>query len=259
MVRVLYTPEGVVGKGEARMLRGLGSGVQCLAASVYGAGLVRGRTGLRCGVCRPEVGGGGVSVDREGVRRALGIGPENKVVLAVGDSTLAANHSLGLWATGILMFLDTTWRFVIRGTGSMAGSVEKFAATGGMGERCVVASEVRGRVPGHEELIAAADYALDTATGATDQVPLRMCLARGGQLGLPVLGTSGPAAREWMDEADLLPAGASPREIARRILDLEESAALREACVRRGELAGARGCGDEGETERVLRELMGLR
>jgi glycosyltransferase involved in cell wall biosynthesis len=161
--------------------------------------------------------------DRE-LRAALGLGEEDYVLLAAGESTPAAGHTDATWAAGILHVLDPRYRLLLWGRGEQADAVLSFDRRIQHPGTLVVAQQRLGRRVEFEDLLPAADMIVNSATGATAALPLLIAMASG----LPIVSTATRTASELLEDHHnaLLVAPHSPRKLAQRIMELREDRPL---------------------------------
>ncbi|MBV8781496.1 MAG: glycosyltransferase [Phycisphaerae bacterium] len=157
---------------------------------------------------------------RSELRRRLGYSDENRVLLAVGESTRATDHERAAWATVILHVLERRYRLLIWGRGPMTESVRRFAGKLGDFDLLTIAMDHLGNDVRFEQLTAAADIALVTNRDAAPTLPIAICMAAG----LPIVSVTDSTICELLEDRHnaLLCPSRRPRLIARRILDLEE-------------------------------------
>src|SRR3954468_5776924 len=109
--RVLYTPMRPLGRRAVGWIRAVMGyrdvHVVCATATQRRRCVERGVPLERCHLVRPGVDFGRVKRRRDpALRRALGIGDTDHVLLAAGESTPAADHERAVWAGSILGVLD---------------------------------------------------------------------------------------------------------------------------------------------------------
>jgi glycosyltransferase involved in cell wall biosynthesis len=158
------------------------------------------------------------------LRAALGMGIDDFVVLAVGESTRAAAHDRAVWATGILNVLDPRYKLLMWGRGKEMPRLKRFAVNLAQTEMVRFAEERLGQSVEFEELLGAADLALLTAAGPVPTLPIAITMAAG----LPIVATVTYTASELLEDRHtaLMVAKATPKLLARRILDVREDAGL---------------------------------
>ena len=230
--QVLFTPTEFPGRRAARWLRkvvGLHDvqEVACPTETIRRAYLARGLPPERCHVIRP-----GVDATRAGqggrddaLRRALGFGDGDRVLLAPGESTRAAAHEDAVWAASIVRLLDPRYKLLIWGRGERTDLAVRRAEHLNQPELLVVAERRLGRAVAFEELPPAADAVLDAPRGPVSTLPLVVCLAAG----LPAVAAVTPTVAEVLHDgrnALLAPRQSMP-ELARRVVQLFNDEPLR--------------------------------
>lgn len=156
-----------------------------------------------------------------GLRQRLGFSPEDRVVLAIGDSDRAARHGVLLWAAAILAMVDRRWRLLILGSGSDLPRLIRFARAAPR-PRLMTLARRYGPELTFADLISAADLAVDVADPRQGTSHgLLQCIAAE----LPVLTVSGSEA---FPAALRLPADIVPKSLARRLLDLTDGTGLQQ-------------------------------
>lgn len=165
------------------------------------------------------------------LRRRLGLSPADRVVLAAGDSHFHARHSLAVWALSILAIAPPSmttvpWKLLLTGQGDHVAACRKIATGIGSAAAFIFAADRLGEAPAPRfaDLLPVADYVLDTAARPVDTRPLYEALAAG----VPVLSAGSLSAREVLPPGGLI-TPATPRVIARRLLDIDNSPDQRHA------------------------------
>jgi glycosyltransferase involved in cell wall biosynthesis len=179
----------------------------------------------RCHVVRPGVDFSKVNRRRDaGLRSALGIGPDDFVILAPGESTIDANHRLATWTASILRVLDPRVRLLLWGRGPMADQAAGLGAKLGQPNMVVRAEERLGRRVPFESLLPATDAALVTATGPAAALPVAVCMAAA----LPIVATAEPTVAELLEDRHTCLMVPQPRArlLAERMLTLREDPSL---------------------------------
>jgi glycosyltransferase involved in cell wall biosynthesis len=176
----------------------------------------------RCDVIPSPIDIGQIPPQRdEPFRAALGIGPEDRILLAPGESTQGSGHILSLHAASILHVLDPRCRLLVWGRGPTLPHLRHLAGSLRQPLVLVVAEERLGRRIDFEALLGAADVALVTASGVVPSAPIAMCMAAG----LPIVAGAGPVTSELLTDgrtASLAPKLA-PRVIAQQLLQTLEN------------------------------------
>jgi glycosyltransferase involved in cell wall biosynthesis len=179
----------------------------------------------RCHLIRPSVDSSLVKPRRDPeIRSALGFDDQDQVVLAVGESTRAADHPRAAWAAVVLHVLDRRNRLLLWGRGALSQKTSRFVARLQQEDLCAIATERLGRTVTFEQLLPAADVALITATSPVATLPIAVCMAAG----LPIVAVVSSTVSELLEDRHnaMLVSSDSPRAIARRILDLREDSSL---------------------------------
>jgi glycosyltransferase involved in cell wall biosynthesis len=227
--RIVYAPPVLMRPPDLRWLRAVMAyrdlQVVCPTGTMQRA-IVRAGVALqRCHVIRPGVDFSRINRRKDAKLRAqLGFAPDDYVLLGVGESTPAASHDDAVWATEILHVLDPRYKLLLWGRGTQIHEVKTFARQVTSSELLHVAEEKLPQSVEFEQLLAAADMILNTATGSVATLPLAICMAAA----LPIVSTVTYAASELLEDhhtAILVPRY-SPRLIAQRVLELREDAAL---------------------------------
>lgn len=112
-------------------------------------------------------------------RAALGLAREDRVLLAIGESTRRARHEQVIHAAVILRFLDPRYRLLIWGRGPAAGRVRRFDAALRQPGFCVFAEPALGREVDWRDLVGLADLAVNASAGAGSVLAASIC-ARSG-------------------------------------------------------------------------------
>jgi glycosyltransferase involved in cell wall biosynthesis len=151
------------------------------------------------------------------LRAQLGFSPDDRVILAAGESTRAAAHDQAAWATSILHVVWPKYKLLAWGRGPMAGRTRRLAVHLAP---AMLADATRQLGPvDFESLLPAADIVLVTARGPVATLPVSIAMAAG----LPIVATVSYTIGELLEDrhtAMLAPAN-EPRQLARRMLDLE--------------------------------------
>ncbi|HEY2586078.1 MAG TPA: glycosyltransferase family 4 protein [Tepidisphaeraceae bacterium] len=214
----------------------------------------------RCDVLPPPVDLSHLTEQRdESLRADLGIAPDDRVVLAPGESIHSAGHLLALHAISILHVLDRRCRLLVWGRGPSLPHLRHLAKNLRQSNVLVVAEERVGRRIAFEQLLAAADFALVTAPGVTSSTPIAMCMAAG----LPIVAGAAPATSELLADgrtASVAPTLA-PRLIAQRLLRMIEDPAGASALGRGARTEAARRFDARASADRFLalyRQIAGV-
>jgi glycosyltransferase involved in cell wall biosynthesis len=180
----------------------------------------------RCHLIRPGVDFGRVRRRRGdgGLRAELGFGEKDSVLLAVGESTAAADHRQAVWAGAILNVLDGRTRVLLWGRGAKVRVAAGFARSLRQPALVTLAEERVGRAVEFEELVATADVGVVSATGPVATLPIAAAMAGG----LPLAATVTSTVAELLEDrhsAVMTQAGV-PRLLAQKILQLREDAQM---------------------------------
>src|SRR6185312_14482037 len=176
----------------------------------------------RCHVIRPGVSMAAVEQQRrEELRGRLGIGREDFVLLAPGESSYASDHRLAVHVASILHVLNRTFRVLLLGRGPQAASATELGRRLDQPRVVIRADQVLGDRVEFEEVAPAADVALVTARQIAPVMPWAMCMAAG----LPIVSADGRQAREVFADAAASVESPGPRTLANRVLALSEDPA----------------------------------
>ncbi len=223
---LLFSPIRWPSNGDLRMLRAVMSAkrdvhVACPTETMRRLFLKRGVPIGQCHVVRPSVDSSSLKTRRDNeLRRALGILPDDHILLTPGDSTRAANHSLALFAATILNVMNRSNRMLISGEGNYADTLRRFAKR--LQQPTLVdARLLLDRKAPFETLLSAADEVLVTSTETADTLPIAQCMAAG----LPIVATVNSTTAELLEDRHnaLLVANASARRLAAKVLDLRDN------------------------------------
>jgi glycosyltransferase involved in cell wall biosynthesis len=212
--------------------------IRWVSSTAYQQALVRSRLGTRdrCSLIEPGMAAIGHNpLSRDVLRARLGLGQDDRVLLAPGQSTSESGHQVAVWVTSMLHIIDGRYKLLIAGKGPYAIAAKKRAAALNRRGLLVVATDAGLDGPLHE----AADAVLLTPTGPSPVLPVAESMAAG----LPVVATDHPALCGFVVEGRgaLLADWKKPPAVARRVLELFERPELlaevsgqarREAAVR---------------------------
>jgi len=193
--------------------------VVCATATQQRTLVRRGIPIERCHLIRPGVDFSRVRPRRDTeLRRRLRLADEHRVLLAPGESTLAAGHAAAFWAVSILNYLDTRYRLLCWGRGRQVGALRRFAIELKQPELLCFAEQRLGESVDFEMLCPAADAALVTAADPVPTLPIAVCMAAG----LPIVGTVTPTVSELLEDrhSALMLGNPTARTLSQRILDL---------------------------------------
>ena len=110
-VPIVFSPDRFPTRRDVRLVRAILSArdlhVTAATDSIRRAFVTRGVSIDRCHLVRPGVEFGKIHRRRDPkLRDALGLNPDDYVILACGESTRQAAHKLAVWATTVLHVLD---------------------------------------------------------------------------------------------------------------------------------------------------------
>ena len=157
-------------------------------------------------------------LDRQGLRRRLGLGAEEIAVLAPEEPRRDSGHIYAAWACAVLGVAEYPVRLIVPAEGPHSREVVAFASDGGFAG-LVICSTLEA-----EEMAAASDMALFLHERELSPV----ALAEAACAGLAVVGPDTPAGRAWLTDGQngLLTPPAVPRKIAQAVLRIIEDAPL---------------------------------
>jgi glycosyltransferase involved in cell wall biosynthesis len=159
-----------------------------------------------------------------GLRKTLGFGEDQYVLLGVGESTREADHRGLAWAGTILNVLDGKTRVLLWGRGREAEGARRFGANLGQPELVTLAEEKLGRRVEFEELVGVADVGVVSAAGPVATLPVAVAMAGG----VPLVATVTGEVSELLEDRHtaLMTAAGAPRLLAQRIRTLREDGEL---------------------------------
>lgn len=227
--RIVFSPPAEMPARQARMLRAILQlrpiEVVCAAETQRRMLVERGVPLERCHAIRPGVDFARVRRRRDNsLRAALGFAHEDRVLLACGESTAAADHRLAVWTTGILHHLDPRYRLLLWGRGAGVARLHAFEQSIGASGAMRIAEAALHRPLEFEELLPAADFILSTARGPVSLLPVGIAMAAA----LPIVSTVTYSTGELLEDRHnaLLVTRRSPSELARRCMQFREDAQL---------------------------------
>ena len=225
---IIYSPQTFPTARALRLLRSMMAvrdiRVVCPTATMQRHLIRRGVPQERCQLVRPGVDFSRIKRRKEvELRRRLGIGPDDFVILAPGESTADANHELAILVGSILHVLDARYRLLLWGRGAWAHRAAMLGAKLGQPYLVCHATERLGPDFPFEELISASDAVVIAATGPVSILPIAVCMAAA----LPIVSTVTPTVAELLEDRHTALIAPLPkaRLLAQRILALREDAA----------------------------------
>jgi glycosyltransferase involved in cell wall biosynthesis len=227
--RIVFTPTTFPSRRQVGWLRAIMGyrdvHVVCPTTTLRRVLVERGVALGRCHLIRPGVDFGRVKRRRDPqLRAALGFGDGDSVLLAIGESTRAADHRQAIWAGSILNVMDGRTRVLLWGRGSEAEAAARFARTQHKPGLVTLAEPRLGRALEFEDLLPAADVAVVSASGPVSTLPIAAAMAAG----LPIVATVTPTVAELLEDrhtALMVPPGV-PRLLAQKILQLRDDSQL---------------------------------
>jgi sugar transferase (PEP-CTERM/EpsH1 system associated) len=196
-----------------------------------------------------------VGLDRQEVRRELGLGADDFVLIQVARLDPVKDHATTLRAMARLVALRDDVRLVIAGDGPRSGPIDEQVRDLGL-ERHVLRLGRRGDVP---RLLGAADVAL--LTSRSEGIPLALIEAMAA--GLPVVATRVGGVPEVVEEGRtgvLVPAG-DDAALAARLASLAADPQNRAALGRGGRRRAFEQFGEDpmiASYDRAYRAMLGL-
>jgi hypothetical protein len=125
-------------------------------------------------------------------REEIGLKQDQRVVVAIGESSRRSNHYLAAWAAVILYFFDRKYRFVVWGRGPVMDPMRRYMTALRQPGFSVVAEDAAGRSLEWESVAQTADVALFTAARPSGLYAARVCEA----LGVPIVAAPTSISRE---------------------------------------------------------------
>jgi glycosyltransferase involved in cell wall biosynthesis len=221
--RIIYSPTEFPRGRAVRWLRSIMDYRQvqviCSTDTMRRAFVQKGVPLDRCHHIRPGVDFGRVNRRRDPATRAkLGFGDADRVLLAVGESTRAADHAQTAWAAVVLHVLDRQNRLLLWGRGPLAQQTGRFVQRLEQPDLCSIATDRLGSGVTFEQLLSAADVALVTASGPVSTLPIAVCMAAA----MPIVAVANSTVSELLEDRHnaMLVSSATPRAVARRVLDV---------------------------------------
>lgn len=226
---IIFTPTNFPSRRQIAWLRAVMAyrnvQVVCPTSTMQRALVGRGIEISRCHLIRPGVDFARIKRRRDpALRAALGLSENHQVLLAAGESTRDADHYQGIWGTTILNVLDRNTRLILWGRGPGTQVASNFAARLHQPELAILAEQTLGHRVDYEDLFAAADMTLITATGPVSTLPIAIAMAAA----LPIVATVTPTVAELLEDRHtaLMTQPAAPRLLAQRILQMRADAKL---------------------------------
>jgi glycosyltransferase involved in cell wall biosynthesis len=228
--RILFSPMPTLGPRSLRGLRAVMAycdvQVVCGSATQHRQLVTRGVPIERCHFIRPAVEFSRIPGRRRDpeLRQRLGIAEHDLVLLAIGESTAAAEHSLAVWSCGILHVLEKRYRIVLWGRGRWAGAAMTLARRLNQRHMAIDASALLGGDVDFESLLPAADVAVLSASGAVATLPIAQTMAAA----MPIVSVSNRLTTELLEDRHtaLLVTHPKPRLLAQRVMDMLENPTL---------------------------------
>lgn len=199
--------------------------VVCSTDTMRRAFVERGVPIARCHLIRPGVDFSRLKRRRDdALRSALGFTPDDYVLLASGESTREAGHRESVWTAGVLHVLDRRHKLLMWGRGPLADAAARLAERFGQPGVLAGAERKLRRPVAYEQLMAAADCILITASSPVPTLPISIAMAAA----LPIVSTVTPTVAELLEDRHtaLMVPRPAPRLLAQRVLDLREDPAL---------------------------------
>jgi glycosyltransferase involved in cell wall biosynthesis len=228
--RIIYSPTEFPRRTAVRWLRSIMDYRQvqviCPTDTMRRAFVEHGVPIERCHLIRPGVDFSRVNRRRDpALRAALGFAEADFVMLALGESTRAAEHSRTAWAAVLLHVLDPRNRLLLWGKGELAAREARFIQCLGQPNLCGIATERLSSAITFEQLLPATDLAIVTASRPVSTLPIAVCMAAA----LPIVAVVSSTASELLEDRHnaMLVGTNSPRAIAQRVLDIRDDPHLR--------------------------------
>ncbi len=164
-----------------------------------------------------------------GLRQALGFSDDDRIILAVGESTRPAAHADAAWAAGILHVANANYKLLLANRGPRARQIARLAKQWRLSKLVTLAPrdssfDIHHSTFSFESLLPAADFFLITARGPVATLPVAIAMAAAR----PIVSTVTYTTSELLEDhhTALMAPPHQPRLLARRILDFEEDASL---------------------------------
>jgi glycosyltransferase involved in cell wall biosynthesis len=223
--RVIFTPSEFPSRRQAGWVRAVmnyrDAQVVCPTTTLRRTLAERGVPLERCHLIRPGVEFARVKRRRDpALRAALGLAEHDHVLLGVGESTRGADHRQLVWAGAILNVLDRRTRVLLWGRGPLARSAAEFGAKLAQPELVRLAERQLARPVELEELFAAADMVVVSATAPVATLPIATAMAAA----LPIVATVTPTVAELLEDRHtaLMTQPGVPRLLAQRVMQMRD-------------------------------------
>jgi len=227
--RIFFSPDRFAGPRALRWIRSLMGRADvtfvCPTFTQQRLAVQRGIDPARCHMIQPGVDFGRVNRRRDDVlRKKLGFAENDFILIAPGETTLAAGHEMAVWACGILNVLDPRYKLLLWGRGNRAELTANLANRLKQGDMVKQAEKILDHAIDFEALLPLADVCLATPAGAAPTLPIAIMMAAG----VPIVSTVTYMLAELLEDrhtAMMVPTR-SPRALVQRVLDLRENAGL---------------------------------
>lgn len=230
--RIVYTPAEGIGRTSLRWLKAIADyrdvQVICPTATLQRTCIAGGAALDRCHLIRPGVDFSRINRRRNNdLRQELGLSENDFVLMAVGESTQAAHHTVAVWTTSILHVLDHRCKLLLWGRGDRTAEVMNFARRMHQPNMVFAAEQRLRRRVDFEELFPAVDMGIVTAKAAVPTLPLWTCMAAA----MPIVAAVSATVAELLEDRHtaLLAPQDSPRLLAQHILKLREDVAIQQS------------------------------
>jgi glycosyltransferase involved in cell wall biosynthesis len=236
--RIVFSPDGFAGPRALRWIRSLMGRADvtfiCPTFTQQRLAVQRGIQPDRCQVIQPGVDFGRVNRRRDAklqsaLRKKLGFADNDFIMLAPGETTLAAGHEMAVWACGILNVLDPRYKLLLWGRGNRSDLTANLANRLKQGGMVTQAEKILDHAIDFEALLSIADVCLSPPAGAAPTLPIAITMAAG----VPIVSTVTYMLAELLEDrhtAMMVPTR-SPRALVQRVLDLREDASLQAKLV----------------------------
>lgn len=226
---IAFTPAAFPARRHIRWLRAVMGQrdvqVLCPTSTIRKTLVERGIALERCHLIRPGVDFARIKRRRDPALRAgLGLDDSHHALLAVGETTRAAGHEQAAWAASIVNCLDHRTRLLMWGEGALTRRVMEFGDRLGFRGLAINARARLGEQVDFEQLLAATDMILVTATAAVPTLPISIAMAAG----LPIVATVTPTVAELLEDRHtaVMTQPNLPRLVSEKILSLREDPQL---------------------------------